>query len=279
MKTTKLNTLLLVFIIGIYILLSFLTGKLLNPILPITIAVVIFLIWLILCIKGTKKNWQTISAIATLILAIVTTVTLMWAIFEDDIKKWRNRPILDISFFEIADQHLIRDIDIDPYQLENGKAKERDGWFIALQLTNKGKTSALKGQPVLTNFYTRVNAKWQPYPDQWIPITLRWALLEEGGVYIEKRELIPNRPEIFYLGCFSELRAGRLFLKYPLCPRRQPDKISAGEHCFEIMAYAVGAKPERKYIYIKFEDYNNLTDLQEIKAKIKEIKLLSHLPE
>lgn len=203
----------------------------------------------------------------------------MWIIFGNDFIKWRDRPILNISFFETEEKHLIRDIDIDQNQIENGKPKEKDGWFIALQLTNEGKTSALKGQPVLTNFYSRRNSKWEPYTDRWIPITLKWALLEDVGVYVEKRELIPRRSEIFYLGCFSELRAGRLFFRYALCPHRQPDKINAGEYCFEVTAYAVGAEPEKKYIYINFDDYSNLTDLQEIKAKIKEIRLLSRLPD
>lgn len=56
-KRTKLNIVLLVFIIGIYILLSFITGKLLSFLVPTSVAVaIIFLVGIaLLYYKGPKK--------------------------------------------------------------------------------------------------------------------------------------------------------------------------------------------------------------------------------
>lgn len=198
-----------------------------------------------------KINWTAVAAVGTLLVVV-------WATYHQGIREWINRPILEYSWFEANNSHLVRQIGVS---FEKIRPKEYDGLFITVQLINTGKKTARDTQPILTKVAKKgKDGNWK-LKDNWIPIPLQWVL----GRGALQRDLVPKRPYLFNLGSFSAAREGKLLITYAMIPKAQPETFEPGEYCFEISTFAVGAETHKKYFYVEFQDFKALPDLSAIK--------------
>lgn len=224
----------------------------------------------------SKKIWAKLWAIRnwTAIGAIATAFAVIWAIYSQGIINFFNRPNLEIAFFEPLPPHLFNTFDIS---VEEGGESKYNGLIITLQLKNNGKSVAYQAQPYLTNLYYKDNTRsWKP-KNGWIQIPLKWVLGEDIFPSLI-RDLIPEKPYLFNLGSFSSIRDGKFLFTYSKSPLSQKETVDPGEYCFEVTVFALKAKPIKKYLYVDFDDFSGVTDLEKIKGYIKKVEMKDHPP-
>lgn len=202
-----------------------------------------------------KINWVAISAIGTICAVI-------WAIYHQEIRDVINRPVFEVTFFEKASPYLVEQMGAS---IENTGSKEYTGFFITVQLINVGKTIAKDVQPLLTAVgYKDEKGMWNREID-WIAIPLQWVLGETSL----QRDLVPERPYMFNLGSFSKARVGRFLFTYVMSPKAQKETVGPGEYCFEVTIFSVNAKTEKKYVYVKFNEFNWDVGSEQVKKIVK----------
>lgn len=202
---------------------------------------------------NSNTFWTALGAIATFLAVLV-------ALFLPAFTEWRNRPILDIRFYEKALPHHLRLV------------KPAETGFLTLEAINTGKNTAAKVQPFLTAAATFEGGKWN-LKENWIPVPLYWvqgqivpsiansrvvhmeptgekwvALADQG--YSGEMDLVSLRSYFFDLGSFVGNNNPAVFkIMWSNIYRNQPETYPNGSrHCFEVSVYAEGAKPVSKYI-------------------------------
>ena len=132
-------------------------------------------------------NWTAIAALAS-------ALVLVWAVFQQSILRWFDRPILEIPdyeheppFFRQAPQvHII-----------SGKEVAK-GYYVNLLLINQGKSVANNVQPHLSAIWEFKNGEWRKERN-WISVGLRWVFDEQNEKPTEDKYLVPQRPYRFNL--------------------------------------------------------------------------------
>ena len=183
--------------------------------------------------------------------AVGTSLAVVVAIFRDTLWRWYRRPKLEISPVEASPPHLIEIPEINV-----GTGAKSKGYYVTLTLTNIGKSTAKSGQPLITKKGQFIDSKWE-LQENWLPVQIQW-ILDEWAMKAEKkpteeRNLIPERPYQFHAFGISSNAPDKFWLKTILMPRLQPDNYSAGTYCFEITAFAEGARTVRKYVHVEWE--------------------------
>ena len=234
-----------------------------HGLLPISGIVIVFVIIIAAVAKIFKINWQAFAAVVTLFAVI-------WAVYSQDIKNRIDSPILEFSFFERASPHLSRQVQAS---VEKTGDKEYYGLFITIRLTNTGETVAHNAQVFLTKWgYKNEDNSWK-VEDNWIDIPLKWVLETEPQI-----DLIPQRPYLFNIGSFSNVRNGQFLFTYLMSNKGQKELVPHGEYCFEITAFAQRAATLKKYFYIKFEDFKNEVDLKKIENYVHRVEMKDYPP-
>jgi len=187
------------------------------------------------------------------LIAIGSVGAVGVAIFQTLFLTWWRRPIMEIGVFG----------SIPPYLRKIPIRDDRTGqtvdviYPLSLQVRNTGKTIARQAVPLLTGVGQLVDGVWK-VQEAWIPVTLRFWVLDElvqraAGKSTEERDLVPLRPYVFNLGFFSTSLPDSFHLGDVLIPRNQPNEYGPGDFCFELMAFAEGAAPAKKYFWIHWK--------------------------
>jgi hypothetical protein len=192
-----------------------------------------------------QKIWVALTAIGTICV-------VGYAVYREEYQAYRRRPVLEIDLFESNPPHLIEIPEINP----KTKASSR-GYYVTLKLTNIGKSIAERAQVLITakgQYFYEDGWKSQ---ENWIPISIRWILDEWAEIADKKptqeRALIPERPYLFHILGISSNQPS-LFHLYPvIIPRHQSDKYPPGTYCFEVTAFALGAKTVKKYVHVEWK--------------------------
>jgi hypothetical protein len=201
----------------------------------VVIAAVILTVGLLVSALISKQIWIAITALST-------TLIIIWAIYQEGIRAYRNRPKLKLSLYESACSHL-RPI--------------RGVYYLTLDLKNTGHNVAKSVQPFLTQAATLRDGKWVVY-ENWIPVPLYWLvgqftspLLPNQDVVTGAQELVTKRPCYFDIGQFGPEEPDILRLLRPTIYQNQPETYENGlKHCFEITAFAQGTRPHKRYINV-----------------------------
>ena len=246
---------------------GWLREKRFPKLLFILTAIFVGLVLLVSVIYIDQSLWPAIAAIGTI-------GAVVWAIYSQGILARLNRPILELSPFELESPHL-RQV---PFYDPTGKQID-SGYALSIQLKNTGKAIAKNAQRLITNMGRFKHGKWQ-IQRPWIAAPIRWALdipAEVGADEpTEEKDLVPHRPYVFNLGILRTNYPDSFVLKTILMPGNQDVKYGPGEFCFELKVFAEGAKPARKYVHIKW-DGGCTDDFDDVKKKIK-VSLKDHSP-
>lgn len=190
--------------------------------------------------------------VADALVAAGTLGVVFWAVYDQQIKEYRDRPVLKIMPFELE----------PPYFREateySGSVASGKGYYINLYLLNVGRTIAKGCQPLLNAQWRKQDGKFQK-EGNWLPLGLLWALDEPAkmatGRATEEKNLIPNRPYFFDLGCVSNQDDTVFHLRTIVEPSAQKHLINLrpGEYCFEVLVSAEKCKPLTCYFYVEWK--------------------------
>lgn len=194
----------------------------------------------------------TTKEVAEALIAAGTLGVVFWAIYDQQIKEYQDRPILRLMPFEQK----------PPYFREAtqyvGSQPSGKGYYINLHLRNDGRTIAKSCQPLLNAQWRKREGEFQK-EGNWLPLGLRWALdeqaIEANRKATEEKNLVPNRPYFFDLGCVSNNNAKVFHLLTIVEPSAQKHLIDLepGDYCFEVLVTAEKCKPEACYFYVKWK--------------------------
>jgi hypothetical protein len=207
-------------------------------------------------------KWAAISALGSIVVVI-------WAIFQQGIMRWMDRPILSIPpykqeppYFRPATQFIGEGTS----QKVLGK-----GYYVNVEIINKGKTLARFTQPHLTALWTYSKEKEWNKTENWIPLGLEWVLDEikrqATGRPTEERNLVPSRPYRFNLFNLSTSHRDGIMLRTVFYPSAQPTMFGPGKYCFEITVTAERCNPVKKYFWVDWKG-GCAEDFEEVQQKI-----------
>lgn len=171
---------------------------------------------------------------------------------EERRREFDRRPILRLGPFEAKAPFL---------RLASEHARDTNrllgtGLYVNIPLTNNGQTLARKCQPVLTAWGECTSeGKWRREAN-WLPIGLTWVLdepnLYAAGKPTEERDLVPNRPYLFNLGCTSTRHPDEFVLLLVVRPSAQDSSFAPGDYCFEVTAFSENAEPAVRWYQAKW---------------------------
>jgi len=180
--------------------------------------------------------------------AIGTISAVIWALYHQEIKYFRDRPVLEIKGFKLE----------PPYFREapesNGAQIVSKGFYINIPLENIGKRSAKNCQVMVTGVGIYYNDKWNK-DENWLSIPLRWVL-DEQAFFVkrprEERTLIPHRQYFFDFGRFTTQHPNYIELLPIITSTAQPGLFGPGKYCFEIKVTGEEIEPLIKYFYLEW---------------------------
>lgn len=228
---------------------------------------------IILIIGATKIDqqvWTVVAAAGTVGAAVGTVGAVIWAIFGQGILTRINKPVLQLN--EIVPVIRVpfgfNYQSVDPKTGKEKTEKMRATRHVLyFELINTGGTIAGDARPFITAVASLKDGKWKLY-DHWKDVSLVWAhdyyKTRITRLPSEDKNLIPERPYLFEFGWFGEEIPDYIINQLPegwpvetfriswstILPF-QPQDYGEGEHCFEITAYAIGAKAKK--IYVKLD--------------------------
>ena len=207
-----------------------------------------------------QSNWIGLAAIGTF-------SAVLWAVYHQGILTWLERPNLQIMPFELTPPLFQKAPEFHP------TTSQRVGsvFFVNVLLENIGETLAKSCQPVVMAVGRYDAGKWQKQKN-WIPLGLEWVLDELSrpatGKPTEERDLVPQKPYHFNLGCLSTTDPHAFRLLVTVAPSAQETRFLRGQYCFEVKAFAEKAKPVTKYFHVKW--LGECTDsFEDVKTKIR----------
>jgi len=203
----------------------------------------------IVLVIGAKYIGQSIWPVLT---AIGTIGVVLWAIFQQGILTWWQRPKLQIMPSEWKPPYFRSAPEVN----RNTGESVGLGYYVTITLKNMGETIAKNCQPLLTAM-GRINAdKWQK-EENWLPLSLRWTLDElserTAGKPTAERDLVPHRPYQFSLGHVSTADPDNFTLAVIIRPTGQQTVFPPGEYCFEINVFAERIRPISKYFFLQWD--------------------------
>ena len=221
----------------------------------IVVSVPVISIIVVLLISYSCKKWENPLIAAGTVGAAIAAV---WAIiYLEIIKAYFDRPILEIKEPGFEQPFYRRAPEINEETGRQGGI----GYYINLLLINIGKRTAKNCQPLLTSMWRHIEDRWE-HIENWIPVALKWAMGEDHeyvkdvqkiGVFKklrEERNLIPQRPYYFNLGCISTTHADELRILQLIFLTAQSDKVGPGEYCFEVTVTGEEVDLPPKYFYV-----------------------------
>jgi hypothetical protein len=208
----------------------------------------------------TQSNWVGLAAIG--MLGVV-----LWAVYHQGILEWLGRPKLQLMPFEMKPPLFQKAPEFHP----NTDQRVGSRFYVNIQLRNAGETLAKCCQPVVTAMGKFDAGKWQKQ-ENWIPVGLEWALAELSrpafGKPAEERDLVPQRPYHFNLGCISTTDPHVFRLLVTVGSSAQEARFVRGQYCFEVTIFAEKARPVIKYFHVKWVG-GCTDDLEEVLTRIK----------
>jgi hypothetical protein len=210
------------------------------------------------------------DSLAKAFAAVGTIAAVIWALYHQEIKRYRERPILEIKEFKMD----------FPYFREATERNRTTGedeaisYYINIPLENIGKRIAKNCTPILTGIGKIEGTIWNK-EGNWIPVPLKWAADEreltdkEYGYreinykelnYMEsinkipkvERDLIPYRPYFFNLGRLSFLHPSSFKLLTVMELTAQKHDLGTGHYCLEVKIVAEEINPIIKYFHINW---------------------------
>ncbi len=239
----------------------------------------ILLILILISIFIFLFSWKY-ESLAKAFAASGTVSAVLWALYHQEIKCHRERPLLQIKTFELDIPYFRKADEID-YRTETISGY---GYYINIPIENIGKRTAKNCQPIITAIAKYKNNIWEKEIN-WIPVPLSWAADEreysEGEIIDGKvtkkfpkveRDLIPYRPYFFNLGRFRSHQPNSLEIMTATILTAQNQVFEFGHYSFEIKIVAEETKPEIRYFEIEWNVPCTL-EFKEFRQKIKfEIK-------
>jgi len=200
-------------------------------------------------------NWTAIAALAG-------TLVLFWAVFQQAILKWLERPILEISDYRHEPPFFRQAPQLDRKGREVAK-----GYYVNLLLINQGETVANYVQPHLSAIWEFKNGAWRKERN-WLSVGLRWIFDELNKKPTEDKYLVPHRPYRFNLLELSTLHPDTFELLTIFRTTGQKWEFPRGKYCFEVTISGERLKPIIRYYLVDFREGGINDDFDSVKTKI-----------
>ena len=234
--------------------------------LIIAFSVPVLSIITVLLISSSCKKWENpLIAAGTVGAAIAAVWTI---IYLEIIKLYFNRPKLEIKepgfkpqFYRQAPEIGQRLVKTKDNEISSEYYQVGIGYYINIMLKNIGKQTAKNCQPFLTSMWKLIDDKLEPEKN-WIPVALQWAGGEDHE-YVqdiqrlgilkkirEERNIIPQRPYYFNLGCISTTHTNEFRILQIIGLTGQNDRFGPGEYCFEVTVNGEEVSPCLKYFKV-----------------------------
>jgi hypothetical protein len=204
-------------------------------------------------------NWTAIAALASFFV-------LVWAVFQQAIIKWLNRPVIFMPPYK-HEPPLFRPAP----EIDDVGNKVATGYYLTIELLNMGKTVAYHAQPHITGFWIFQGGRWHQ-DHSWIPVGLKWVfdeiLSKSAKEPTEEKDLVPTRPYFFNLLKLSTSHPDEFVLLLIFYPTAQPSMFPVGRYCFEITVTAENSKSSRQYYEVIFRQGGCNEDFDSVKQKV-----------
>jgi hypothetical protein len=204
-------------------------------------------------------NWTAIAALASAFVVV-------WAVFQQAIRKWLDRPILEIPEYKHEPPFFRQAPEIN--QVDGREVSK--GYYVNLVLLNQGKTVAHNVQPQLSAIWNFQNGDWRKERN-WISVGLLWIFDEKNVKYrkpTEDKYLVPNRPYRFNLLNLSTSHPDTLKLLVIFRTTGQKYDFPIGKYCFEVTISGERLDPIFRYYYVDFREGGINEDFNSVKNKI-----------
>jgi hypothetical protein len=198
------------------------------------------------------SNWA--NAIATSIAAIITAVALIFAFFQDHLRRVLFKPKLNAEL----KQNETCYVRISKRVVEYGEEKVLDSIHARILIKNNGNVSAEKVEVYLGAVY-EWDVKRYSLMSVVLPMNFVWSHV--GGIYCEN--MSPKFSKLCDFGYVLDYLPIRFSISSIMPPENSSHDLKPGEYLFELfVASSNTLKPKKVYLKVHIGDVYDIINIQ-----------------